>query len=445
MPRVGPEQAGAKRLAAADPKRDMGVLVRSSCSGDTRDVFPCGYSGLHYGMPVEGKKMLRWAALFALTLDSAIADATDSESRLKIGDPAPILRPITWIKGEPITHYDRSRIYVVEFWATWCPPCVDAMPQLTALQSKYRDKLTVVGVNALESAMGEGDENSVRAFVRKDRPRMGYTVAMDDPMKQPVFTGWMVSAGLCCLPAAFIVDRKGAIVWIGNTVASTSYPFDEALKDTLSAKPDLVRARALQESTRISSAKVLALKPALDARMKRDFETVVTEVDRVLAQHPEYAPDAFPLKLAAMLHVNEHDALAYVLSASKSEDLRKALNATDDSGYWGMVGRTIADEKDLSSNAYETASEYLQTATGGADSVGGSNGTVGPSDTTSSANHTEIWNWTALAEAQSRLGHRDRAIQAQERAIDLASRTEGTPPNLLIILKSALSEYERSN
>jgi hypothetical protein len=338
---------------------------------------------------------------------------------------------MTWIKGEPITHYDRGHIYVVEFWATWCPPCIDAMPQLTALQSKYRDKLTVVGVNVLESAMGQGDENSVRAFVSKGRPAMGYTVAMDDPMKQPVFTGWMISAGLCCLPTAFIVDRKGAIVWVGSTVASTSYSFDEALHDTLSGKPDLIRARALQESARMSSAKVLALKPALDARTKRDFETVVTEVDRVLAQHPEYAPDAFPLKLAAMLHVNEHDGLAYVLSASKSKDLRKALNAMDDSGYWGIVGRTIADEKDLSNCAYETASEYLQTATGG------------PSDTTSSAN--QIWNWTALAEAQSRLGHRDRAIQAQERAIDLASRTDGTPSNLLIILKSALSEYQRSN
>ena len=375
--------------------------------------------------------MLRWAALLALTLHSAIAGAADSEPHLKIGDPAPILHPMTWIKGEHITHYDRGRIYVVEFWATWCPPCLDAIPQLTALQSKYRDKLTVVGVNVLESAMGQGDENSVRAFVSKGRPAMGYTVAMDDPMKQPVFTGWMISAGLCCLPTAFIVDRKGAIVWMGSTATSTSYSFDEALHDTLSNKPDLIRAGALQESTRMSSAKVLALKPALDARMKRDFEAVVTEVDRVLAQHAEYAPDAFPLKLAAMLHVNEHDGLAYVRSASKSTDLRKALNATDNSGYWGIVGRTIADEKDLSNSAYEAASEYLQTAT------------AGPSDTTGSAN--QIWNWTALAEAQSKLGHRDRAIQAQERAIDLASRTDGTPSNLLIILRSALREYQRSN
>jgi len=239
------------------------------------------------------------------------------------------------------------------------------------------------------------------------------------------------------------VDRRGALVWMGNTAASTSYSFDDALQDTLSGKPDLVRARALQKSTQMSSAKVIALKPALDARMSRDFETVVTEIDRVLAQHPEYAPEAFPLKLAAMLHVNEHDGLAYVLSASKSTDLRKALNATDDPSYWGIVGRTIADEKDLSSSAYETASEYLQTATSGADSMAGSKGTAGPSDSTNSA--SQIWNWTALAEAQNRLGHRDRAIQAQERAIDLASRTDGTPPNILTILKSALREYQRSN
>jgi len=387
--------------------------------------------------------MLRWAALLALTFHCAITSAADEESHLKIGDPAPVLHPMAWIKGEPITHYDPGRIYVVEFWATWCPPCLDSVPRLTALQSKYRDELTVVGVNVLESAMGQGDETSVRAFVRKGSPAMGYTVAMDDPMKQPVFTGWMISAGLCCLPAAFIVDRKGAIVWMGNTVASKSYSFDEALQDTLSGKPDLVRARALQESTRMSSAKVLALKPVLDARMSRNFETVVTEVDRVLAQHPEYAPEAFPLKLAAMLHVNEHDGLAYALSASKSTALRKALNATDDSSYWGIVGRTIADEKDLSSSAYETASEYLQTATSGPDSRAGSKDTAGPSDTTNPA--SQIWNWTALAEAQSRLGHRDRAIQAQERAIDLASRTDGTPPNLLTILKSALREYQRSN
>ena len=406
-------------------------------------MFPYGWSRFTLRSTGEGKEMLRWAALLALTLHFAIANAADNESHLKIGDPAPILHPMAWIKGQPITHYDPGRIYVVEFWATWCAPCIDAAPRLTALQSKYPDKLTVVGVNVLESAMGQGDENSVRAFVREGRPAMGYTVAMDDPMKQPVFNGWMISAGLCCLPAAFIVDRKGAIVWMGSAVGATSYSFDDALHDTLSGKPDLLRARALQESTRTSAAKVLALKPALDARMRRDFQTVVTEVDRVLAQHPEYAPEAFPLKLAAMLHANEHDGLAYVLSASRSTDLRKALNATDDPSYWGIVGRTIADEKDLSTNAYETASEYLQTATSGPDSMAGSKGTPSPSNTTDSA--SRIWNWTALAEAQNRLGHRDRAIQAQERAIDLASRTDSTPPNILAILKSALSEYQRSN
>src|SRR5262245_341024 len=100
-------------------------------------------------MPIEERNMLRWAALLALTLGSTGASAAGNESHLKIGDLAPALHPMAWIKGEPITHYDRGRICVVEFWATWCPPCIEAMPGLTALQAKYRNKLTVVGINVL--------------------------------------------------------------------------------------------------------------------------------------------------------------------------------------------------------------------------------------------------------------------------------------------------------
>jgi len=136
-------------------------------------VFRYGWLRFTLRSTGEGKEMLRWAALLALTLRFATANAADDESHLKIGDPAPILHPMAWIKGEPITHYEPGRIYVVEFWATWCSPCIDAVPRLTALQSKYPDKLTVVGVNVLESAMGQGDENSVRAFVRKGQPAMG--------------------------------------------------------------------------------------------------------------------------------------------------------------------------------------------------------------------------------------------------------------------------------
>lgn len=380
--------------------------------------------------------MCRWIVFCTLILP-ALAGAADKDSYLKIGDPAPALHPMTWLKGAPIALYEPGRIYVVDFWATWCFPCIEAMPHLTALQSKYREKLTVVGVNVLEAAMGKGDESSVRAFVTLGHPQMGYTVAMDHPTKQLVFNEWMVSAGMCCLPAAFIVDGKGAIVWMGNILPSLSYSFDEALDDALSKKSDLVRARAIQESTRLGSMGILALKPALDARMQGDFPTELREVDRVLAQHPEYTLLAFPLKLTAMLHVKEQDALTYVQRASKSQKLRGRLKTADDQAYWGLVGRTIVSETGLSKHTYERASQYLRTATHVPEGSSRSAYTQSRAD--------QIADWAALAEAQHNLGHRDQALEAQEHALTLANATDAVPPYVLADLKSKLNNYQSSN
>ncbi len=65
----------------------------------------------------------------------------------KIGDPAPAIAPLSWIQGTPVTKFEPGHVHVVEFWATWCPPCIKVIPHLSALQKKYPDSLTVVGVN----------------------------------------------------------------------------------------------------------------------------------------------------------------------------------------------------------------------------------------------------------------------------------------------------------
>src|ERR1051325_3573232 len=74
------------------------------------------------------------------------------KSLVKIGDPAPELKVMTWVKGEPVKGYEKGKIYVVELWATWCLPCKECIPHLTELQRAYKDRgVRVVGVSIWEN------------------------------------------------------------------------------------------------------------------------------------------------------------------------------------------------------------------------------------------------------------------------------------------------------
>src|SRR5438876_8031237 len=68
---------------------------------------------------------------------------------LNIGDRAPALKIDKWVKGEPVTEFQTGKVYVVEFWATWCGPCIKSMPHNTEVQKKFKDKgVTVIGVTS---------------------------------------------------------------------------------------------------------------------------------------------------------------------------------------------------------------------------------------------------------------------------------------------------------
>src|SRR5580692_9754482 len=56
------------------------------------------------------------------------------------------------IDGETISSGDwHGKVTLVNFWATWCPPCRAEIPDLVALQDKYRDKLQVIGISQDET------------------------------------------------------------------------------------------------------------------------------------------------------------------------------------------------------------------------------------------------------------------------------------------------------
>lgn len=138
---------------------------------------------------------------------TSLSAQVDQSTTLTIGDPAPPLRIREWPKGDPFQHFEKGRVYVLEFWATWCAPCRAAIPHLSALAGKYKDKVTIIGVDLL------GQEivplKKVKAFVDSMGDRMNYHVAAED--SNFMRTGWMDATGASGIPHTYVVDGEGRL------------------------------------------------------------------------------------------------------------------------------------------------------------------------------------------------------------------------------------------
>jgi len=145
------------------------------------------------------------AALVALVL----VPVTAQESAPVDTSVKPALSVAEWIKGDPVSLEDGKgkNIYVVEFWATWCPPCRETIPHLTELQKKYKDdNVVVVGVT-------DEDPQWVKSFVEKMGDDMDYRVAIDKESK--TYELFDKISPLPGIPFAYVIDKDGRVVWRG--------------------------------------------------------------------------------------------------------------------------------------------------------------------------------------------------------------------------------------
>lgn len=94
----------------------------------------------------------------------------------------------------------KGKVVLVDFWATWCPPCVRGVPDLIELQKAHGDKgLAIIGVSLDDSS------TPVKKFL-KDKS-VNYTVVMGNEEITEKF------GGIEAIPTAFLIDRLGKIVW----------------------------------------------------------------------------------------------------------------------------------------------------------------------------------------------------------------------------------------
>ncbi len=95
-----------------------------------------------------------------------------------------------------------GKVVILDFWATWCPPCRKGIPDLIELKKKYKDKIEIIGLSVDE--MSRNTKSKVVPFIKEYG--INYPIVYAD-MK--VVQGY---GGINSIPTSFIIDTKGNIV-----------------------------------------------------------------------------------------------------------------------------------------------------------------------------------------------------------------------------------------
>jgi cytochrome c biogenesis protein CcmG, thiol:disulfide interchange protein DsbE len=113
-----------------------------------------------------------------------------------LNQKAPDLIVEKWLTPEP--DY-RGKFVLIDFWATWCPPCREAIPELNAYHEKFGDKLVVIGIS-------DETEEAVRRLVN---PQIEYSIAIDTQARTKN------AVGVTGIPHVLIIDPQGIVRWEG--------------------------------------------------------------------------------------------------------------------------------------------------------------------------------------------------------------------------------------
>jgi peroxiredoxin len=142
-----------------------------------------------------------------------IKRSQDAKKIKAVKTPAKSAEPkIAMLKPADFNKYKdaaRGKVLVVNFWATWCGPCVAEFPELVAIDAKYRDKgVKLVGISVDEVADIKG---KVIPFIKEQKAAFDILVQdSDDPdeLINLIDKNWQGT-----LPATFVFDKQGAIAY----------------------------------------------------------------------------------------------------------------------------------------------------------------------------------------------------------------------------------------
>lgn len=162
---------------------------------------------------------MKWASAVLLSLVLSIGAANAKELKPLPPRDAPSALALKDLDGKPHTLADyKGRVVLINFWATWCPPCRAEMPSMQRLKEAMKDKpFTILAVDMAES------EAEVRQFLKdiKDT-KLDFTILMDKDGK--ALKEWKIFV----FPTSYVLDAEGKLRY--SLLGSTEWDEFDTLK-----------------------------------------------------------------------------------------------------------------------------------------------------------------------------------------------------------------------
>lgn len=351
-------------------------------------------------------------ALVAI-LFSVNSHSVQAQAKLTIGDAAPGIRYSKWLKGTPVNSMNDDKLYVLEFWATWCGPCIAAMPHLSELSEKYKEQAVFIGVNVLEKTGEKPYESAlpnVERFVNSSANRMKYNVIADNNA-QDMYNGWMKAAGIGGIPTTFVVHKQ-KIVWIGHPIK-----LDSVIPPILDGTYDMAAHKKVYDKD--AGAQVKMMKELEEARAsikaaveKKDFDGAFKLIDESIQKQPVFKLLFKFEKFKILLeNVGEAEALKYAGELNRESD-----------SYAIQVAMYVAEKEGLSKNLYQFA-------------------LAGMEKQLEKNKFSALYNM--LATLYSKSGDLKAAVQAQEKAVEYAKKEVNDPQFAGRVFNYTITDYEK--
>ncbi|MBN8853717.1 MAG: hypothetical protein BGO55_11660 [Sphingobacteriales bacterium 50-39] len=339
---------------------------------------------------------------------------------LNIGDLAPSLHVRAWLKGTPIRGFERGMVYVVEFWATWCGPCIAEMPHLSLVAENYKKTVVVMGIDVMEK---DTSMNVLTAFMKRNGSAMNYLVATEDG--NSMANRWLNASGEAGIPVAFVVNQEGRVAWIGHP-----HYLDEVLPKILNNSLNIEKASAERElNMRLKimddsvGDELRYYRADVEERNFGQSDSLLLErINEIVRKKPElrYTPNIAAFTFNLLLKTDPREAYKYgkVLMGTSTYDIPPYYIIFNNIKLFSEVRELAPQIYELGVEAYRARIEY-------------------------SPNAVDLPNiYHTMAEWYRRAGDISKAIETEEKAIDALKINQRTSADSVAAFKSRLQLYK---